>query len=169
MGGLNACPYYVRRPRPKDEEELSDELARWFEGDLGPERGVIVNREVQPRRGQKTDVYVDAILPEGASQTATRLTVVIEVKGCWNREVLTAMEHQLVDEYLHRNRLGHGIYVVGWYAGGVWDADDWRYKATPSKGRDTVIQDLQAQAAHLASRVPGLRLAAIVLDVAIAT
>jgi hypothetical protein len=50
-----------RNFKPKDEESLSDEVARWLREDLGPSKGIVVNREVQPRRGQKTDIYVNAV------------------------------------------------------------------------------------------------------------
>lgn len=107
---------------PKDEEDLSDAVARWLRDDLGPWRGIVVNREVQPRRGQKTDVFVDAIsMPTVDGDTARRISIVIEVKGCWNPGVQTALEAQLVDEYLKTNGLTHGLYLVGWYMCDRWD------------------------------------------------
>jgi hypothetical protein len=36
---------------PKDEEDLSGSIAAWLQNDLGPTKGIILNREVQPRRG----------------------------------------------------------------------------------------------------------------------
>src|SRR5439155_9862472 len=38
-----------QRFRPKDEEDLSDYIARWFTDDLGPARGIVANREEQAR------------------------------------------------------------------------------------------------------------------------
>jgi|GEM_PF-5849247 len=47
--------------KPRDEEDFSDELARWLRDDL-QSRGVIVGREVQIERRQKTDVWVNAVV-----------------------------------------------------------------------------------------------------------
>src|SRR5258707_6724730 len=49
---------------PKDEEDFSDELARWLTDDIGPKTGIIVGREVQIQRGMKTDLLVKAVYPE---------------------------------------------------------------------------------------------------------
>jgi len=106
---------------PKDEEDLSEEIARWIRDDLGPAKGVIVNREVQPRRGQKTDIYVNATAQDVASPISNVLTVVVEVKGCWNRELLSSMRTQLADRYMKDNSLSCGLYVVGWYSCDKWD------------------------------------------------
>jgi hypothetical protein len=45
---------------PKDEERFSDYVKRCLEDNLGP-RGIILNREVEIRRGQYTDLRVDAL------------------------------------------------------------------------------------------------------------
>jgi hypothetical protein len=100
--------------RPKDEEDLSDEIFRWLSEDLGPSRRIVVNREVQPQRGHKTDVYVNAFKSVSVSEKSQILTVVIEVKGCWHDELFTAMEDQLVKTYMIGNGLKTGIYLVGW-------------------------------------------------------
>jgi len=154
-----------RNFRPKDEEALSDEIARWFDSDLG-ERGVVVNREVQVRRGQKTDVHVDAIRPGTEGQEAERLTVVIEVKGCWNHDLVRAMESQLVETYLQRSGLTHGIYVVGWFAGGRWDKD-WRRDATPKTPLTEIKKRLAQEVERLMAARSMLRLKAVVLDLAL--
>lgn len=107
---------------PKDEEDLSDMIAAWLTNDIGPKAGVVIGREVQPRRGQKTDIKVVAI-PTGAG-AGRPLTVVIEVKGCWHREVRTAIKAQLVEDYLNKNGWTHGVYVVGWYMCDHWNNPD---------------------------------------------
>jgi hypothetical protein len=104
---------------PKDEEDISGKIAGWLQTDLGRASGVILNREVQPRRGQKTDVLVDAIAD--ANKGKQRVTIVIEVKGCWNPEVTTAIQTQLVDNYLQTNGWTRGIYLVGWFLCQRWD------------------------------------------------
>jgi hypothetical protein len=107
--------------RPKDEEDLSDKIAAWLDGDIGPESNVVIGREVQPRRGQKTDIKVVALPIDSTSREARSLTIIIEVKGCWNTGVRTALKTQLVEDYLAKNGWTHGLYVVGWYLCDRWD------------------------------------------------
>ena len=110
--------------RPKDEEHLSDTVARHLRGDL-VDRGIIANREVQIRRrevpaaaggqpGERTDIRVDVATRPPAGGDLEILTAIIEVKGCWHPEVATAMQTQLVDRYLRENRCQTGLYLVGW-------------------------------------------------------
>src|SRR5262249_23587127 len=55
---------------PKDEQDVADYVARHLDEDLRG-RGIIVNREVQIRKGigartgQRTDIHVDAVVPGG--------------------------------------------------------------------------------------------------------
>ena len=76
---------------PHDEAFLSNEVARWLRDDLN-QRGIVVGREIQPRRGQRTDIYVDAVARGDSGLSVQVVTVVIEVKGCWNAEVRTAVD-----------------------------------------------------------------------------
>lgn len=139
--------------RPKHENHLSDNIKRHLDRDLR-ERGVVANREVEIRRrttkdgtaGQETDIYVNAVSRAGGSDPADVLTVIIEVKGCWHREVRTAMKTQLVDRYLHENQCQHGLYVVGWFLCNAWDESDYRKKDTPWLSLDDARQELETQA-----------------------
>jgi hypothetical protein len=54
------------------------------------------------------------------AQEISDLTVIIEVKGCWNIGVRTALKSQLVEDYLQKNGWTHGIYVVGWFVCDRW-------------------------------------------------
>jgi hypothetical protein len=105
--------------RHKDESFLSDYIARWLRDDLCG-RGIVIGREVQPRRGQRTDIHVTAAHPATTVLAVNEVTVVIEVKGCWHAEVRTATETQLVGDYLRPNGLSHGIYLVGWFVCPQW-------------------------------------------------
>lgn len=105
--------------RPKDEEAISDSIARWLKDDIGPAAGIIVNREVQPRRGSRTDITLNATTPS-ATENFRPLTLVIEVKGCWHPDVKSAMHTQLVEGYLRPNGLQAGIFVVGWFVCDRW-------------------------------------------------
>lgn len=108
-----------RNFRHKDEAFLSDYVARWLRDDLC-NRGIVIGREVQPRRGQRTDIHVTAAASRTAAPPDDQVTVVIEVKGCWHPEVRQAAETQLVRDYLRLNGLSHGIYLVGWFVWPQW-------------------------------------------------
>jgi hypothetical protein len=84
------------------------------------QRGIVIGREVQPRRGQRTDIYVEAVARGVSDPSLQTVTVVIEVKGCWNAEVQTAVDSQLVGDYLRANGLTHGVYLVGWFVCDIW-------------------------------------------------
>lgn len=108
-----------RNFRNRDEAFLSDEVATWLRNDL-VERRIVIGREVQTRRGQRTDVYVETVAHGDSSSFLQAVTVVIEVKGCWNAEVRSAVDSQLVADYLRKNGLTHGIYLVGWFVCAKW-------------------------------------------------
>jgi hypothetical protein len=117
--------------RPVEVADLANRVARHLRDEL-EERGIIVNREVKIRRGlpglegQQTDIYVDVLTPLAAATERMRLSVVVEAKGCWNKEVLTAMQAQLADRYLRDNACDHGLYLVGWFLDDGWDTTDRR-------------------------------------------
>src|SRR6266481_4816952 len=119
--------------RPKDEQDLADYVARHLDEDL-KSRGIIVNREVQIRRGigdgtgQRTDIHVDAVIPGAQPGSYERIYVILEVKGNWNTELATAMETQLRDRYLKEIRCRDGIYLVGWFTCPKWGDSDHRKK-----------------------------------------
>jgi len=122
--------------RPVDENALSDHVQRFLKRDL-VEAGIILNREVEIGRvpgagaGTRTDIKVDAIRQSEKSGSFNVITAVIETKGCWNDELLTAMKSQLVDDYLVRLAAPVGIYLVGWFDKRKWDAADYRRGKTP--------------------------------------
>lgn len=154
--------------RPKDEESLSDEVTRWIRDDLSTSRGVIVNREVQPKRGQKTDIYINAIKLDDRSGDAKILTVVIEVKGCWNDEVLTAMETQLAEKYMRENNISCGLYLVGWYMSDKWDNNDKRREKTQKISIEELKNDLENQANKLKEMLSGISdIRSFVLDLSL--
>src|SRR5207245_5735150 len=113
---------------PKDEQDFADYLTRHLNEDLKL-RGIVVNREIQIRRGigdgtgQRTDIHVDAVIP-GQPGSYERTYVIVEVKGNWNTELLTAMETQLHDRYLRENKCRDGIYLAGWFTCTKWDDTD---------------------------------------------
>lgn len=107
--------------RPKREQDLNDFIATFLRYDL-QDRHVVVNREVEITRtglpGDRTDIQVHAHLPAGAGPET--LTIVIETKDCWNREIDTGLVDQLAERYLHRRGLRAGIYLVGYFDDPRW-------------------------------------------------
>jgi len=116
--------------RPIHEEELSDYINRHLYDDIG-KRGIILGRNVRIHGGDdETDIHVDAI-KERDNFYGPPISVIIEVKGCWNRGLRTAMKLQLMDRYLKNNRCNHGIYLIGWFNCDRWDRADRNYKQSP--------------------------------------
>ena len=126
------------------------------------EKGVICNREVQIHRGERTDIHVDAVVPGHKAGSYGTVTVIIEVKGCWNSELDRAMEEQLVGRYLKDNLCQHGLYLVGWFNCDLWDVDDYRKRNAPSVSLDDARKKFAAQAEHLSK--DGTKILAFVMD-----
>ena len=120
--------------RPKDEPSLSDYIKGFLQRDL-KDRGIVVNREVEVYRpagsgkGPATDIHVDIIVPKPHGQL--HLKAVIEVKGCWNRQLETSIQEQLINKYLQGPDCQHGIYLVGWFDPNDWDGNDYRKTDAP--------------------------------------
>ncbi len=163
-----------KRYRPKDESSLSDYVKLHLERDL-KQRGIIVLREVEIRHtaggdpGERTDLYVDAYMPGPDHARIDILTLIIEVKGCWHREVNTAMQTQLVERYLRDNPCRHGLYLVGWYNCPQWnDPDDRRKSAAPQITLEEARDRYAQQAEELTARSEGRYLVkSFVLDTAL--
>jgi hypothetical protein len=136
--------------RPRDEASLSDWLKVHLQDDLVG-RGIIVNREVEVRRapgaglGDRTDIHVDALAPaDGGGERQIR--AVVEVKGCWNEELETALRTQLVDSYLLGAGNGFGFYVAGWFESERWDEEDRRRQRCRSRSSQAIRKKLVDEA-----------------------
>lgn len=138
-----------RNFKHKDEAYLSDYVARWLTDDL-EKRGVVAGREIQPRRGKRMDIHVTATPSAGVASSAKPVCVVIEVKGCWNKEVPTAVEKQLVGDYLRPNGLLHGIYLVGWFLCPQWGK-------TKSYLKSSTFAEGQVEMAQLVAQYDGVK------------
>ncbi|MGH7230751.1 MAG: NACHT domain-containing protein, partial [Nitrospiraceae bacterium] len=152
--------------RPKDEDQLSNYIKVHLEKDL-KKRGIILNREVQIHRKERTDIHVDAIVPASSGKAYDSVSVIIEVKGCWNPGINDAMQSQLVDRYLKDNHCQHGLYLVGWFNCQQWSNADKRKgqanKFCPNKLETQARFDAQAREISKA----GLVVKALVLDASI--
>jgi hypothetical protein len=155
---------------PKDEEDVSDYVVRHLDEDIRG-RGIVVNREVQIRRGigggtgQFTDIHVDAVVAGAKPGTYSRLYVIVESKGNWNQDLFTAMETQLRDRYLKDNRCQSGIYLVGWFSCEKWKQDDQRKRRCPSMSIVEARCELAQQAAALST--DGFQIQSYVLDLSL--
>jgi hypothetical protein len=157
--------------RPKDENFLSDIIVDHLRRDLEG-RGVVADREVQVRtrisetKGSRTDIQIQAFTRARSSTRRQAIaSVTIEVKGCWNREVLTAMETQLRDRYMALTKDQVGMYLVGWYVCPAWANSNVATQKPTKQGRKGLLKRLRSQAARLS--VGGLGLEAYVLDVSL--
>ena len=135
--------------RPKYEPEISDYVAVHLGTHL---RHVFTNREVEVDRttstgiGERVDLLCEAFDPADRDQ-AERFQIVIEVKGCWNKDLLTDLHDQLSADYMPKVGTRHGIYLVGYFPKAQWEPDD-RYKKTP----DRTAEQLKAQLEPIAQR-----------------
>lgn len=139
---------------PKEENNLTDYIKRHIEEDL-LQRGIIVNREVQIRRGtggapgEVTDIHVDAIKYTSDGKEFDKVSAIIEVKGCWHRELDSAMKTQLVERYLKDNRCKYGLYLVGWFFCSQWNPNDPRKKQVRLASKDEAEEKFNLQATEL--------------------
>ena len=137
--------------RPKIENDLSDFLKRELDQELTL-RGIIVNREVEIKRktaegteGERTDIHINAAT-RSEGETFTKLTCIVEVKGCWHPEIEHAMESQLADKYLTTTNSRAGIYLIGWFLCDGWDQTDSKWKKTTKLEFDGVVKKYREQA-----------------------
>jgi hypothetical protein len=145
--------------RPKREEDVSEWVKVHLEDDLKG-RGIVLGREVQIHRFDRTDIHVTAVIKNDRSNVFETAKVIIELKGDWHPKLKTAMETQLVGRYLKDNDCRHGLYLVCWF-----DRVR-RGNSTNSKNRDGLQRLLTAQAKALSNGEQTIR--ALVLDCSIA-
>jgi len=154
---------------PKPEAALSAFLAHDLRLRLH-DRGVAVHREVLVKptdpygAGDRPDILVEAFARDQAVTSTSVHRVAIEVKGSWNRDVLTAQHDQLARRYLPEAGTGTGLYVVGWYPTELWHESDYRRSQVRTPTSDELLRTLSAQA-EVINRSEGLLVASVVLVV----
>ena len=138
--------------RAIDENGFSDVVARYLRQRLAG-AGIFANREVEVLRhpgapiGQRTDILINTLRRSPTGEPIDPITAVIEAKGCWNDELFTALESQLVQRYMVQLGASVGVYLVGWFDTASWDPKDSRRRDVPKRPVDEVRQELDAQAA----------------------
>lgn len=141
-------------PRPKNEDDVTDEVTRLLRP-LLHQRG-LADREVQVSRPKSRGIGNRADLMISAGRDHHR--VVVEAKHVHNQDLLTSLHDQLVERYMRAEDATHGIYLVYWV-----DRSD-RPFAGPSDS-DTV-DDLRRKLTLLSSQVDNeLAVVPYILDV----
>ena len=135
---------------------LEDDLKR---------RGIIFNREVQIHKRERTDIHVTAIQLGQKKDSYDSITVIIEAKGCWNRELDNAMETQLLGKYLTDNNCKHGMYLVAWFNCDQWDNADYRKKQASNLTVEEAQKKFDIQASQLSNQ--GKLIKAVILNTAL--
>ncbi len=116
------------------------------------------------RSDERIDIRIDAMARNTREEIDERLSLIIEVKGNWNPELMTAMQTQLVDRYLRDNHCQQGLYLVGWFNCDAWDSQDDRKRRAPRMLMEEVQRLLDDQAASLSHQVT---VKALILNAAI--
>jgi hypothetical protein len=149
---------------PKEEERLSDYIKGYLEETLKT-KGIILNREVQIRRGELVDIDVAAVVQNSAGEVDS-VSVIIEVKGCWNKTDLnTAMETQLIRRYLKDYPCQYGLYLIVWFNCDKWDESDTRKKTAPNITFKEAQEQFNLQADQLSQQ--GVEVRAYILNAAL--
>jgi energy-coupling factor transporter ATP-binding protein EcfA2 len=147
--------------RPKSEGALAAYLAHELTTRI-QRRRIVINREVVVRptdagdSGKRPDLVVDAITPpshEGGLDLA-KVSVPIEVKGSWHKDLLTSQEEQLAGTYLPAMQTNAGVYFVGVYSIALWDAEDRdrKRRARKAGSADSLRLQLDTQAEAIRAR-----------------
>jgi hypothetical protein len=157
---------------PKAEEALSNAITAHLARDLGTS-GFTSVREVRLRPAlgdtpaEDIDIYVVATVEEANGQRRT-MTVLLEVKGQWFKDLAEAIRTQLVERYLANNpETSTGVFVVGWYLCAEWDPKHYQRRDAKKNGTDLDLfaKALDARAAALST--PNRDVRAVVLDVSL--
>ncbi len=127
-----------REFRPVVEDDFSDYVKNHLYDDLSQD--IVIHREVEISPLTRSDILI-TILNLGALIPQNReISVVVEVKGKWNQHLMTAMEEQLLNDYMIPRSSPYGMYLVGWFESQYWNDSDWRYNM---HRRFTSIEDLR--------------------------
>lgn len=103
--------------QPKNETRISDQIRGLLLRDF-QSRAIVKNREVQNRPGNEVDVYIQY---QGQSSLDS-LVVVCEIKCCFNEELHSAMELQLLNRYMKDQGNTCGIYIVPFFDCDAWES-----------------------------------------------
>lgn len=142
----------IKGASPKGEDTISDWLVDQLHLRLQPQ--IVVDREIQVtrRKAHGVGTRIDITATSGGSDIRR---VIFEAKLVNNPELLTAIDKQLVGQYMEPATLTHGIYIV------YWTAPELR----PSKKHpdaDLLAEELREQAWN---HLPNKHIKVVVLDI----
>jgi CRISPR/Cas system CSM-associated protein Csm2 small subunit len=140
---------------PKGEDTISDWLANQLRLRLRPH--VVVDREVQVTRRKAVGIgtRIDITATSGGVQIGR---VIFEAKRVNNPELLTAIDDQLVGQYMDPAAFSHGIYIVYWTASELRPSS-WHKKHPDA---DVLAEELRGQAER---HMPQRHIEVVVLDI----
>ncbi|PEN09634.1 hypothetical protein CRI93_02575 [Longimonas halophila] len=136
---------------PKEEKHLSDYVTRQLRQDL-ERRGITLTRESEVRVQNRTDILVK--VPPTIRANGDLLSVIIEVKGSWNKDVLSSIQSQLADRYLDSEDTEYGtsrgIYLVVWFDLDRWNLESARFRrARRHESADKLLENMEDKVADL--------------------
>jgi hypothetical protein len=136
---------------PKEEERLSDYITRQLRQDL-ERRGITLTRESEVRVQNRTDILVK--VPPKIGANGDLLSVIIEVKGSWNKDALSSIQSQLADRYLDSEDTEYGtsrgIYLVVWFDLDRWSLESARFRrARRHESVDKLLKNMENKIADL--------------------
>jgi hypothetical protein len=144
--------------RPKPEEPLSREIALSLRDQL-QNRGITAHLEEKIREGEFVDIHVNAVSSDATKRT---ISLVIEVKGCWHKDLQTALCTQLAERYLKDNQSRYGLFLVVWFLCDKWEPDN-RKDYVPDWTVEKA-QDIFTKQAKEVSRQTRTEIRAVVLN-----
>ncbi|WP_194835522.1 NACHT domain-containing NTPase [Nocardia sp. XZ_19_369] len=145
----------IKGAKPKGEDTISDWLAHELGLRLRPH--IVVDREIQVTRPNAVGIgtRVDITATSGGVYLGR---VVFEAKLVNNTGLLTAIDNQLVGQYMEPAGFSHGIYIVYWTAPSLRPAS-WRRKHSDA---DLLAEELREKArGHL----PNKHIEVVVFDI----
>ncbi len=133
---------------PRTENQFTTLLTERIKPKLD---GVVLRQEVQLNlhyagtAGSEPDI--EAIVLYAGQE----ISVFVEVKGIWHKDVETSIEHQLADRYLTGARSLTGIYLVAAFASEHWADGDSRREKARRHDPGQLRQYLEVEAEHLST------------------
>jgi len=150
------------RMRPKGEVDNTHRVVNWLRHDLAKDKAITIFREVSVQWTERTDIEVLATAIQGRSLRPVSVT--IEVKGAWHRDVATAASSQLAKRYLIGTGRRFGIYLVLWVKCAANGGPPSRLRA---KNLDAARSEVAAFVASAQADFPTLSLEPAVLDLSL--
>lgn len=154
----------VTTRNPKDEENISDCLARHLETDLASHKVTVVREsQLRPNTGTEEGNFPDLVAhAQSASDPFFRIKVPIEVKGTWHAKVVESVRTQLHDRYMLDARCG--IHVTGYFTCDSWtNADNRKSRGVSRVTPDELLRRLQAERDRVMT-TSGKRVEVLLLD-----